>query len=171
MNKSEFISLYRKPKITVWFEDRLFLDDDSTQVNQEEIEVEEMLDYFVPKYVKNGELDTRGIDEQIRDAGCLPITVREASYNPAKWGLSPDGRVILELLMLSPIPIATDNESGKSLLLDSNHFIVNLVDRTSKDELMSYKIHVVRITGNELGTLIPDFKILNRRQSTLNSSN
>ena len=166
MNKQEFLKTFRSAKaqhpIIMIFNDDVFQNDDNVSLIEEEVSLEEVLEYFVPKFEKDGHLDMRGIHEQVADPNVLPLTVSKASSDPARWGLSLDTIPAVESLSL--IPVATDLTTGRSLILDSNHTIVSLVSKLAPESLSSLKISVVRILGNGLDSLsIDDFKIINRQ--------
>ena len=59
---------------------------------------------------------------------------------------------------LWPIPIATST-SNKTMLLDSNHTILNII----KSQVVNMQIPIARIRGSSMEDVIDDFKILNQQ--------
>ncbi len=166
MDKSEFLAqfVYQPDKIRMLFDVPLFLQNATIEITQEEVSLRELLDFYVPKYKKEGKFDSRGIEEQITDPGTLPLAVNEAILDPEKWNLSIGSEKLPRLEQLDTVPIATDLMSGKTLLLDSNHTIISLVSKIDPDLLSEGKLTVVRIIGRGLEEIIRDFRILNRKE-------
>jgi hypothetical protein len=162
MNKSDFLSMYRDPhnlKITIWFNDQNFLNDNNVTISQETINSENIRMYYVLRSKKDGVLDSRGIEERVLDASSTLIVVNEAASDPSSWDLGLEGRILPDSNSLTPIPVATDLSSNKSLLLDSNHCATNLINTSDG----SIDIPIIRLSGANLENIIEDFRILNRR--------
>lgn len=161
MTKAKFIQRYQTSKIRVLFNYDVFIRDDTISVVEETIALSEMLAYFVPKYKKDCKLDRREIIEQIADHTVMPLTVAEVFPDPVKWDLYLEE--LPEINALEPIPVATDASTGKSLILDSNHTLVSLINRMDPASIEAIKVAVVRVIGNPLNSqLIDDFKIIKR---------
>lgn len=159
MDKSYYLKMYRQPKIRVWFNDDNFMSDPSLSISEERISSEELMDFFVPRTKKNGTLDDRGIEEKVRDSNIALITVREAVKNPVAWDLAIDEMMLPTTENMLPIPIATNIQNGRTLLLDSNHCVVTILSKATG----TFTLSVVRLQGDNLENIIEDFKILNRQ--------
>lgn len=166
MDKQKFIEEYinRPDKIRVIFHVGAFLQNLSIIYSEERIGIDKVLKFYVPKYSKNGSLDERRIEDQINDPAVVPLRVEDAVSDPSAWGLDASDELVDNIAELNPIPVATDLSSGRTLLLDSNHTIVNILKNLSQDSFASQSISIVRITGEGLEDVIEDFKILNRKQ-------
>lgn len=164
MDKSEFLKHFLWPpdKIRMLFNVDPFMKNVTIKITKEAVALEAMLEYYVPKFKKSGNFDTRGIEEQIADPETLPIAISEVMKEPAEWGLGIDTSKLPEAKHLDPVPIATDLKSNKTLVLDSNHTIVNLIRGLGPRELKRTHIPIVHIKGVDLEDVICDFKILNR---------
>jgi hypothetical protein len=162
MDKNYFIEQYRRPKITIWFCDDIFLQDHQITVDEEMIYPEELQNFFVVKYQKNGVFDSRGFEQQREDFNVRPVTVAQASLKPADWDLALGSRNMPSIESWNPIPVATDTASGRTLILDSNHSVVNIISSlVGKNSGAIFPL--VRIQGANLQRILPDFEIVNRK--------
>lgn len=139
-----------------------FLQNQTIRITQETVCLIDVLNFYVPKFKKDGEFDNRGIEIQINDLETLPLTVREVVSAPMKWDLGETDDLITDITQLTPVPMATDTKSGKALLLDSSHTIVNIISSSDSNKLGDIELPIIRITGEGLGDIIGDYKILNR---------
>lgn len=159
LSKHKFIDMYR-PKIIIFFDDAAFSQNQSITVEEKSKPLSEMLDFFVPKYAKNGAFDDRDFKSQVTDLDVTPLKLSRVSVEPKKWGLEQTSELPL-VGSLGPIPIATDLSSGKTLILDSNHTLANMIS-LGKFTNTTAQLKVVEIIGRDLAPAIQDFYILNR---------
>lgn len=164
MDKNEFSVLYLTPptKIRVSFDVCLFLQDQSVGIIEETIRLADLLDYYVPSFEKNGIYDTRDIADKINDLSTTPLTMSFVVNDPAKWGLGSTGQLTSDVDRLDLVPIASDTKSGRTLILDSNHTLVNLIHGLNTNVLEQKTLSVVRIIGADLQYILDDFKIINK---------
>lgn len=162
MEKSQFLNqfVFNPKKITMLFNVNAFIADQALKITTERISTTELLDYYVPKYEKNGKRDARNIEQQITDPYVSPLTVRQVKNYPARWDLDIDITRLPAAKLLEPVPVATDLKSGKTLLLDSSHTITNMIMEHKLNQ--HSKIDIVRISGSRLDNIVSDFAILNR---------
>jgi hypothetical protein len=152
MDKSDFLIFYL-PLLTIHFYDSAFSTDDNIKVFEQKLPLKEMLDFYVLRTVKNKLPDTRPIEDREHDLGSKLITLGEARKDPKKWDLDLSHRKIPE--NIHPVPVATDLNSDRTIILDSNHLLANLQEDTL--------VYIARIVGPNLGRLGPDFIILSRQ--------
>ena len=166
MNKLDFLSyfVYQPDKIRMRFIVSSFFQNATIEITKEEVNLRDVLDFYVPKYKKEGKFDTRVIDVQVLDFEILPLKVCEVMLDPIKWDLGIDSDKLPSVERLYPIPIATDLISGRTLLLDSNHTITSIVGKLDLSHINKIKISVIRIKGRGLEAIIGDFNILNREK-------
>lgn len=163
MDKSEFLRRYCSPghrKLTKWFNDVQFAADDSLSLKEESVSPEEIKTYYVLRYEKDGRWDNRPIEKQVDDPGVSLVTVGKTMLDPSAWGLDLKDRDLPSLNRVWAIPVATDTGNAKSLLLDSNHYLVNLLVLMTQAK---FEIPIIRICGAHLDRWMVDFKILNRQ--------
>ena len=166
MNKSEFIHQFidcpGDVKIRVTFDIQAFLDNNTIVITKDIVLFRDVFDFYVPKYEKSGKFDTRTFDEQVLDPNIQPLSVGQAIYGPTKLDLTTnnDNHPIITHLHL--IPIATDSNNHKTLILDSNHTIVALLKDADQETLDTTKLSVIRLSGFGLDEIIPDFEVLGR---------
>lgn len=167
MRKHDYINTYlgESPKIRVFFDVKSFLNDETIMLEEEDIAVADALGWYVPKYSKAGVYDDRYFEIQRDDKTIVPVTLGRVSLNPSNWDLSISAGKLLRAEDLSPVPIATDMNSGATLLLDSNHTLSNLVYIDNSDQALPRlnTIKTVSLTGYSLEQIIPDFEIINRQ--------
>ena len=162
MDKQEFLNtfIYAPDKIRMRFVIEAFLNDETIQVVKERLSLEELLNYYVPKYEKRGDRDIRDIKQQLKDSDVSPILLSKAVQDPVRWDLNISTKNLPPIDKIQPVPVATDLISQKSLLLDSNHTITATLSRLNPD--LSTKIDIVRLIGTNLEDIIGDFGILNK---------
>ena len=156
--------LGENPKIRVSFDVKSFLNDETITLEEEDIAVTDALGWYVPKYSKAGAYDDQDFEIQKSDKTIVPMTLGRVSLNPSNWDLGVSAGELLRAEDLSPVPIATDMNSGATLLLDSNHTLSNLVYADNSDQALPRlnTIKTVSLTGHSLEQIIPDFEIINR---------
>lgn len=164
MDKTEFLEFYihHPNRVRMIFNEVPFLQNQTIKITQETICLIDVLNFYVPKFKKNGDLDSRGIELQISDPEIMPLTVREVVSAPVKWDLGETGNLITNITQLVPVPMATDTKGGKTLLLDSSHTIVNIISKTDSNTFGDIELPIIRISGEGLEDIIGDYKILNR---------
>ena len=155
--KTEFIRQY-KDRILLHFDYGVFLDSDDIGLRETSRTLKDICLYFTPWYQKNGTVEHR-IEVVLADEGYRAIRVREAKEYPAAY-MSNGSSIGRSLIMLWPLPIATDLKLGKTLLLDSNCTIQSLLTGHEIDLLE--EVPVIEIFGDRLHRLNPDFKVLER---------
>ena len=159
ITKSEFITLYR-PRIQMIFNNDDFFQNQSIVIAEKTKTLTEFLNFFVPKYKKNGVFDVRGFEDQILDPNTKTLRLSDVYGEPDKWGLAQTSELPM-IGSLNPIPVATDLKSGKTLILDSNHTLANILNQSEQIDRRT-QLRVVEITGRDLAAVIQDFHILNR---------
>jgi hypothetical protein len=169
MTKADFLKQFANKSSAVHIRMALnyaaFLENPTIKIREEVISLRELLDFYVPKYEKHGKFDIQHYDIQAGDPEVLPLTIRQAMRDPAKWDLAIDSGDRVDLNQLGIVPIATDHKSGKTLLLDSNHTIVSSLHDLDQEQFKAVilsSLSVAHITGTGLENFIPDFRILNR---------
>ncbi len=159
MKKDEFLDQFRQGKITIWFNDAAFREDDNIDITEEVVSSEVIKNFHVLRSQKDGVLDHRSIEKRIYDSTSSLVTVNKVAKSPKEWDLELGERVLPEFKNITNIPVATDIESGKTLILDSNHCLANLINQATDD----FTIPIVRLKGKHLERIIIDFYILNRQ--------
>lgn len=144
------------------FNAKKFTEEPGVSVVVEDVTLAELSDYFVPRFQKDSHLDQRGIEEQIADPNTQPLTAVEAAASPARWNLDTESDEPTPIESLDIVPVATDLQTGKTLILDSNHTLVHIINSAGQVSHNS-SIPVARIIGNDLSDIVPDFYILNRK--------
>ena|SRR5665213_2384139 len=150
MNKSDFLNFYRS-LLTIHFYDDVFIADDSIKVTTQTLPFEDFMDFYVLRTAKNNIPDLRRLEDKQDDVESKLIILKEALQNPKKWELDLEHRTIPPVENIYPIPVATDLDSGHTLILDSNHMLANWPYPPAMP------IQLVRITGRELQRLVIDF--------------
>lgn len=167
MRKHDFINAYlgENPKIRVFFNVDAFLKDEAITLEDEDIAVTDALGWYVPKYSSGGVYDDRNFEIQRDDKTIVPMTLGRVSLNPSNWDLCVSAGKLLRAEDLNPVPVATDMNSGATLLLDSNHTLSNLlyVDKSEQALPRLNRIKTVSLRGYGLEQTIPDFEIINRQ--------
>jgi hypothetical protein len=166
MNKKDFLKIYRRPKITVWFDDARFLSDNSVLLKEEEIALGEVGDYYCPWYydANNKQEINTGIEETLNNSCARSVTIKEVETKikfPSKCEVIK--KYIEDLKMsdnkeLFLFPIATDVTASKSLVLDGNKTLIALYRSCDKNR----KIRIVEIYGECLSGILVDFCIVYR---------
>jgi hypothetical protein len=156
MDKQHFLNVFGK-NVQTNITDRFFADD--IHVFQDEATVDEIKKYFIPVFDNNNKKDNRKIEDQILDQTLKPVTVGKALKNPAMWDMDFGNRTMPD--SINSVLVATDLNSGASLLLDSNHTVINYLKDNPHPKT---RLEIIRITGNDLGDLVPDFHIINRQR-------
>lgn len=165
MDKHLFLDFYiydRLIKIRVIFNADQFLHNQSINIASETVSLATMISYYVPVSKKREGCDCRGIEERIKDADTSPLTLDEVSLKPSMWGLEKRDESLLDIAKFYPIPLATDLKSGGTLLLDSNHTLANMVHELDKTTHHDIQLPVLRVSGQRLEDIVPDFYIVNR---------
>ncbi|RYX79311.1 hypothetical protein EON76_01150 [bacterium] len=167
MRRHDYINTYlgENPKIRVFFDVKSFLNDETITLEEEDIAVTDALGWYVPKYSKAGAYDDRNFEIQKSDKTIVPLTLGRVSLNPSNWGLGVSAGKVLCAEDLNPVPIATDMNSGATLLLDSNHTLSNLLSVNKSEQALPRlnRIKTVSLKGYRLEQIIPDFEIINRQ--------
>lgn len=154
MTKAEFIAKY-KDLITVRFNYKALADNPAITITESNRALTEFLEFYVPRYAKAGSWDNRDIGQIAPDASSVIVRLQDVLASPAAWGLRPfsNARRLGEVLW--PVPIATDAQSGKTLILDSNHTICTLLTAG-----MNIDVPCVEVSGDNLAALGPDLKLM-----------
>lgn len=155
IDKQEFLRRYL-PLIRVRLDWAKFMSDATIELYMGLVTAKQVSQFYVPAYVRGGQLDNRPIEDKLTDPHSKLIRFSTAATQPEKWNLlAPTS---LTLNRLHRVPIATDVHSGKTLILDSNHTLATraAVLGTSKP------VAVYRVLGVNLQTLLDDFRVLNR---------
>jgi hypothetical protein len=155
----EFIDTFiNTGKVTLWGSPELLLARHDVKIVRDEVAASDLRGYFVPRFTDaNGNWIRRFEDVRI-NPNASPVKLRLATINPVSWELEKGSRTLPDPNKLNEIPVATDTVSGKTLILDSNHTLVNLFEQLPE------KIRVVCIQGPRLNQIFKDFEIINRQQ-------
>jgi hypothetical protein len=166
MTKSEFLELFANNDRIVHIRMALnydeFLENETIIITEETVSTLNLLDFYVPKYEKYGEYDRSHYAKQVVDHEVKPLTIKQVLADPKKWDLEINHAERLSIEQLNSFPVATDTKSGRTLLLDSNHVVVNALSELKQSHLDAITLKVVSVRGINLEAFIPDFKILNR---------
>lgn len=154
MTKADFIAKY-KNLITVFFNFEELASAPTITLRDCTKSVTEFLDFYVPRYAKNGLWDNRHITQIIQDDDSVIVQLKDIIASPAAWGVEPFHNANELSEQLWPVPIATDSEAGKTLVLDSNHTICTLLIAGIKMD-----VPCVELVGDELSKLGPDLLLM-----------
>ena len=166
MNKEDFIKSYLIPKITVSFDKRCFESDKGIIIEECDVHLEMVGNYFCPWYYDigtNNEI-TEPFEKTIDNQHARAIRIRDIENTiklPNK--IAQIQQYISDFSTksgksLCPFPVANDTWSGESLILDGNKTLAALYLSWDKYK----KVPLVRITGERLDNILIDFKVVNR---------
>lgn len=88
MNKEEFISKY-SDIITVHFNFELLATDQTIVIEETDMNLLEFLEFYVPRYEKDGHWDDRPIEQIIGDGNSTLVQLKDVISSPTEWGLKP----------------------------------------------------------------------------------
>ena len=164
MNKEDFIRLYLRPKVTIWFCEPIFKYDIGIIVRERGVTLDEVGSYYCPWYYNVGtrqELNAR-FEDILGDSQARAVMVRDVeskieskSHQIQQYIKDFQGKTEKSLY---PFPIATDITFNKSLVLDGNKTLVALYQSWGKDKV----IPVAEIYGSNLISILPDFCVVYR---------
>lgn len=154
MNKDQFVETYRE-RIRVHFNFDMLRDEPAIAIRQGARPVREFLNYYVPRYAKRGVLNNQPIEEIIHDSDSSLVKLKDIISAPESWDLIAFQNVDELKKGLWPIPVAFDSESGKTLILDSNHTICTLLINGIDMDVPYIELH-----GKDLSSLGADLKLM-----------
>lgn len=154
MNIEEFISKY-SDIITVHFNFELLATDQTIVIEETDMNLLEFLEFYVPRYEKDGHWDDRPIEQIIGDGNSTLVQLKDVISSPTEWGLKPftDAKKIVKKLW--PIPIVSDSSLGRTLVLDSNHTLCTLILAG-----LNCKVRCVELKGENLSSLGTDLRLM-----------
>jgi hypothetical protein len=165
VDKDEFIKHYLRPKITIWFDEGQFVCGNDVILREREAVLEEVGNYFCPWYydVETGKELSAPFEDILDNLRARLTTVKDVRKNqfPSKGVII--GQYIQDFKgrteeSLCAFPVATDDKSGKTLVLDGNKTLVALYQSWAKDK----KVPIVEIYGSNLIRILPDFRVMYR---------
>lgn len=156
MNVSDFIERYRN-LVTVQFDFDGLAAAHDVVIKESRKPLADFLEFYVPRYSKGGSWDDRGIDQIVNDDASSIVQLKDVIASPADWGLPvfPDAESLRKRLW--PIPLATDLNTDRTLILDGNHSICTLLIAN-----MNGMVPCVEVTGDQLSALGTDLKLMLR---------
>lgn len=161
MEKPEFIKKYRQPRILLGaFNDNVFLCRGDIELVEKNISVSELNNFYCPWYYLDGQ-------EKSFDEGLCNITIKAMKVEASELiDTNQERRNLIEKYQrekqkLDFIPIATDTETNRTLILDSNKTCIALYRNYLENEI-DFDVSVIEIKGVQLQSVIGDFLIINR---------
>lgn len=164
MQKQEFESHYRDNvhenggiRLTGFLWDEFAARND-IEIRLIDVSKDKILNFYVPRFKKNNERDDRKFVEMLEDPDVTPVQVHEVLPALEIWDLDWGGGNF-DVNDLPLLPIATDLNTGKSLILDGNHRICKLLT----DDDFEGVIKFCEIKAANMNRLIQDFTIILRQ--------
>ena len=154
MTEAEFIAKYTN-LIRLHFDFNEIASNSTIRVVESEKELNEFLEFYIPRYETKGRWDNRHIDQIIADDDSNIVQMKDVISSPDDWGLSlfPNANTLSKELW--PIPIATDTLSGKTLILDSNHTVCTLLFSR-----MNIRVRCAELIGQDLSKIGTDLSLM-----------
>ncbi len=155
MTRGEFIDKYRA-LIRVYFNFEELKDKSSIIIKEGIRPLNEFLNFYVPRYAKEGMWNDQPIEQILHDRDSILVQLKDVIDAPESWDLIPFQNADELRYKLWPIPIATDSESGRTLILDSNHTICTLlVNKVDID------VPYCELVGKDISGLGADLLLMN----------
>jgi len=154
MTKAQFTAEY-KNLFTIYFNFEKFGNNQSVAIKESDKQLTEFLEFYTPRYAKNGYWDNRSIEQIVQDGDSTIVQLKDVMPSPAEWGLQPFDEATALSKSLWPIPIATDALSGKTLILDSNHTVCTLLQAG-----INIQVRCIELTSDNLSDLGVDLRLM-----------
>lgn len=154
MTKAEFVAKYRNI-ITVYFSFEELINNPDITIKESDRHLSEFLEFYSPRYTKNGRWDDRHISQIAQDKTSTITQLKDIVPSPANWGFQTfeNARELAESLW--PVPLATQELSGKTLILDSNHTICTLLKAG-----LNVRVPCVQLSGANISELGIDLRLM-----------
>lgn len=156
MTKAEFIAKYQN-RITVYFDFEELITEPSIAIKEGNKSLSDFLDFYIPRYAKNGVWNNRSIRQIIQDKDSVLVQLKDIIKAPETWDLAPFHNAEELKNQLWPIPIATDCVTGKTLILDSNHTICTLLING-----INMNVPYLELVGKDISALGVDLQLMNK---------
>lgn len=163
MSKDEFLRKYRRPQITIWFNDNVFLSDVQIDIQEAQYKISSLGEFYCPWHYDSNNCLIGSIEQAVGDPAVKSMRIKMSEL----INLDEERLKVIDLFIKNfpglndPIPLATDLNTKKTLILDANKRCVALYRNYLKSEIDN-NLEFIEITGTGLEKLIEDFKIINR---------